>query len=335
MRSRNIKPGFFKNEDLADLGPHAQLLFVGLWCLADREGRLEDRPKRIKAEIFPYEDLNESVDLMLDKLSETEFIKRYVVKDNNYIQITNFLKHQTPHYLESPSQIPAPDGHIDSLYSSPALTKSQRKNLLEKLGKKCVECGAKTKLQIDHKIPRSMGGTNDDENLQVLCASCNSRKRNKLMADARQPDVSLKSERSQPDVSVKSIVKSPTDLLIPDSLITDSLIPDTNIPPKKSLEKVKRVKTPIPDDFKISDAVREWAKGKGFDRLEEHFEAFKDLALMKGYEYLDWDLAFRRAIRENWGKINLSPQRLGEGVKSEPKGFDALRESTRRRQGAE
>ena len=37
-RSRNIKPGFFKNEHLAECQPLARLLFIGLWTLADREG---------------------------------------------------------------------------------------------------------------------------------------------------------------------------------------------------------------------------------------------------------------------------------------------------------
>lgn len=54
-RARNIKPGFFANEDLAECEPLARLLFAGLWCLADREGRLEDRPKRIRAELLPYD----------------------------------------------------------------------------------------------------------------------------------------------------------------------------------------------------------------------------------------------------------------------------------------
>ena len=55
MRARNIKPGFFENEELADLPPLTRLLYIGLWLLADREGRLENRPRRIKAQIFPYE----------------------------------------------------------------------------------------------------------------------------------------------------------------------------------------------------------------------------------------------------------------------------------------
>ena len=53
MRARNIKPGSFKNEDLCEIEPLGRLVLIGLWCVADREGKLEDRPKRIKAELFP------------------------------------------------------------------------------------------------------------------------------------------------------------------------------------------------------------------------------------------------------------------------------------------
>src|SRR5690625_577204 len=53
MRARNIKPGLFKNEILGEADPIYSLLFIGLWTLADKEGRLENRPKRIRAELFP------------------------------------------------------------------------------------------------------------------------------------------------------------------------------------------------------------------------------------------------------------------------------------------
>ena len=95
-RSRNIKPGFFLNEELAEISPEGRLLFIGLWCLADREGRLEDRPKKIKAEIFPYE--NYDVE---------NFIKRYGVAEKRYLQVTNFTRHQNPHPKEAKSTIPA------------------------------------------------------------------------------------------------------------------------------------------------------------------------------------------------------------------------------------
>ena len=52
-RARNIKPGFFLNEELVELPFSTRLLFIGLWTLADRDGRMEDKPKRIKMSLFP------------------------------------------------------------------------------------------------------------------------------------------------------------------------------------------------------------------------------------------------------------------------------------------
>lgn len=107
MRSRNIKPGFFKNELLGTCNPITSMLFAGLWLLADREGRLEDRPLRIKAEIFPY---RESLDIngSLTELVQMGFICRYETSGCAVIQILNFKKHQTPHKTERLSDLPVP-----------------------------------------------------------------------------------------------------------------------------------------------------------------------------------------------------------------------------------
>ena len=106
MRSRNIKPGFFKNDSLAELDFAGRLLFIGLWGLADRAGRLEDRPKKVKAEIFPYDEVD--VDRFLNELARRNFILRYEAAGGRYIQIVNFDKHQNPHPRETASNIPAP-----------------------------------------------------------------------------------------------------------------------------------------------------------------------------------------------------------------------------------
>lgn len=107
MRARNLKPGFFRNEELAELPMAARILFQGLWCLADREGRLEDRPKRIKADVLPYDDCD--VSELLDGLTEHGFIVRYTIAGTGYIQVVNFLRHQRPHQNESASEIPPMD----------------------------------------------------------------------------------------------------------------------------------------------------------------------------------------------------------------------------------
>lgn len=93
VRNRILKEGFFRNYDLACLPPLARILFQGLWCMADKEGRLVDQPPRIKADILPYDDC-ELVPL-LDSLHTSGFIVRYEVSGRHYIQVVNFTKHQT------------------------------------------------------------------------------------------------------------------------------------------------------------------------------------------------------------------------------------------------
>lgn len=105
-RARLLKPGFFTNEKIVELPPFARLLFQGLWLIADREGRLEDRPRRIKMELFPADNID--VDELLDMLAGADLIIRYEVEAQGYIAIPSFSKHQTPHHREQASVIPAP-----------------------------------------------------------------------------------------------------------------------------------------------------------------------------------------------------------------------------------
>jgi hypothetical protein len=103
-RTRSIKPSFFMNEDLAELPCEARLLFIGLWTIADREGRLEDRPRKIKAAVFPYDEWD--VDGLIGQLALKGFLRRYEATGGRYIHIVNFKKHQNPHPKEAPSDIP-------------------------------------------------------------------------------------------------------------------------------------------------------------------------------------------------------------------------------------
>lgn len=105
-RSRNIKPGFFKNELLVGLPFEFRLLFIGLWTIADREGRFEDRPTRIRMELFPAD--NVDVNAGLQSLHDLGFILRYEVNGSRYCQVLAWEKHQSPHFKEQKSTIPAP-----------------------------------------------------------------------------------------------------------------------------------------------------------------------------------------------------------------------------------
>jgi hypothetical protein len=107
---------------LAELPAMTRLLFVGLWTQADREGRLLDRPKRLKAEIFPYDSFD--IEKGLKQLSDAGFILRYKTDANvsdrisapeqpiselALIQIINFSKHQKIDKVnEKESEFPPP-----------------------------------------------------------------------------------------------------------------------------------------------------------------------------------------------------------------------------------
>lgn len=106
-RARNIKPGFFSNDQLVELSFETRLLFIGLWTIADREGRLLDRPKKIKMDVFPGD--NVDCDAALDSLAAAGFIRRYETDGIKAIHIINWDRHQNPHLKEASSIIPAPE----------------------------------------------------------------------------------------------------------------------------------------------------------------------------------------------------------------------------------
>ena len=227
-RSRNIKPGFFTNDELAECSPYARLLFAGLWTIADREGRGEDRPKKIKVLVLPFDNLD--VDELMQALHDKGFIHRYEVEGDKYFQICNWAKHQNPHHKEIASVIPSPPEHKDTVCDGYVpLSNTIREAIKKRDGEKCNYCGSTHDLEIDHILPVSKGGNSNAENLQVLCKECNILKFNHIVNQEeclKQRKVILASSMNQEQAM--EIASCPTDSLnlIPDSLIphTDSLI---------------------------------------------------------------------------------------------------------------
>ncbi|RPH38334.1 hypothetical protein EHM92_00185 [bacterium] len=115
-RIRQIKPEFFLDDGLASsCCRDARLLFVGLWTLADREGRLEDRPAKIKAQVFPYDDdaTLDQIVTWLDQLASESCILRYEVDGRRYLWIRNMKLHQHFHRDEQGSKLPEPPQDIE------------------------------------------------------------------------------------------------------------------------------------------------------------------------------------------------------------------------------
>lgn len=58
----------------------------------------------------------------------------------------------------------------------PAMSDALRWEVFERDDFRCLHCGTRRLLTVDHIVPKVAGGSNDLSNLQTLCRSCNSRK---------------------------------------------------------------------------------------------------------------------------------------------------------------
>lgn len=56
------------------------------------------------------------------------------------------------------------------------IVEMSRKNIFRRDGFKCVYCGSKDSLTVDHVLPKSRGGSNRWENVVTACHKCNNKK---------------------------------------------------------------------------------------------------------------------------------------------------------------
>lgn len=106
MRRREISPEFWTDERVIEVTDGAKLLFIGLWALADREGRLEDRPKTIALKVRPWDPA--PVPGFLDELIKQGMVVRYEADGASILQIPRFSDHQHVHPKEMASKLPPP-----------------------------------------------------------------------------------------------------------------------------------------------------------------------------------------------------------------------------------
>lgn len=121
-RIRSIKPTFFKHEELFDAeqesGLPLRLAFAGLWTQADREGRFRWRPRQLKTDILPYDEVDFS--RVLHALATRGFVVRYASGGDDYGFIPSWHKHQIINNRESASELPDPTEGVEIAYKSDA-----------------------------------------------------------------------------------------------------------------------------------------------------------------------------------------------------------------------
>lgn len=112
-RIRTVKPDLFRHEELyeaeKETGLPLRVAFIGLFTVADREGRFRWRPRTIKLDVLPHDELDFS--RVLDALTTRGFVVRYACDGELFGHIPTFHKHQVPNNREKASELPEPPGN--------------------------------------------------------------------------------------------------------------------------------------------------------------------------------------------------------------------------------
>lgn len=94
-RIRTIKPEFCVSEQLAECSPNARLVFVLMWMFCDDQGIHPAKPKTLKAEIFPMDDISaDRVAELVGELVLAGLLVEYSVESETYWKVTGWERHQ-------------------------------------------------------------------------------------------------------------------------------------------------------------------------------------------------------------------------------------------------
>jgi hypothetical protein len=106
-RIRTIKPEFWTSEQIVECSTNARLLFIGIWNFADDGGVIPDSWKRLKMQVFPGDDFNETnMKSLIDELVSQRLLMRFYHENNAYLQVKGWhhQKIERPNY-----KFPQPD----------------------------------------------------------------------------------------------------------------------------------------------------------------------------------------------------------------------------------
>lgn len=87
-----IDPEFWLDEDITSLDDVYQLFYIGTWNFSDDYGVIEDSAKKLKAQVFPYRNID--VQPIIDKLKEIGKFLPFEANGKKWLYVKNFLKYQ-------------------------------------------------------------------------------------------------------------------------------------------------------------------------------------------------------------------------------------------------
>lgn len=91
-RKRMIDPNIWQSEDFGKLSTLGKLIFIGLFSLADDEGRGRSNPVYLKSTLFPYEEGIRSTDIdkTLSEISSNMSVIFYSCDGSSYYSLYNW-----------------------------------------------------------------------------------------------------------------------------------------------------------------------------------------------------------------------------------------------------
>jgi len=107
-RKRMIDPNIWQSEDFSRLSTLAKLVFIGLFSLADDEGRGRCNPVYLKSSLFPYEEGIRSADIdkTLSEISSNMSVVFYSCDGSSYYSLYNWNTWQK---IDRPSESKIPE----------------------------------------------------------------------------------------------------------------------------------------------------------------------------------------------------------------------------------
>ncbi len=150
-RIRTIKPDFFTSDDICALSPLARLLYIGLWCEADREGRFAWTPKAFRRRYLP--DDQTDIEVLCHELLARDLVRLY---GDDLAFIPTFLDHQHVNPREAQSVLPAPDSDASARVSDAQVGKEGRE------GKEGNAATRRVGVQSAHRMPDDFKPSDED-----------------------------------------------------------------------------------------------------------------------------------------------------------------------------
>ncbi len=90
-RIRTVKPEFWTSEQIMELSRDSRLLFIGMWNFCDDGGNHPASYKRLKAEVFPADDITaEDIRLLVDEWVSNDLVTVYEVNEKSYWHVNGW-----------------------------------------------------------------------------------------------------------------------------------------------------------------------------------------------------------------------------------------------------